>query len=34
MHAFVQKYCKNSLYKPKKPDREQQIAVATFWYGT
>ena len=34
MHAFVPKYCKNLLYKPKKPDREEQIAVATFLYGT
>ena len=34
MHAFVQKYCKILLYKPKKPDREEQIAVAMFSYGT
>ena len=34
MHAFVPKYCKNLLYKQKKPDREEQIAVATFSYGT
>ena len=34
MHAFVQKYCQNLLYKPKKPEREEQIAVAMFSYVT
>ena len=30
MHAFVPKHCQNLLYKPNKPDREEQISVAMF----
>ena len=28
MHAFVPKHYQNLLYKPNKPDREEQISVA------
>ena len=34
MHAFVPKHCQNLLYKPNKPDREEQISVAMFSHKT